>query len=114
MVVKIQPQIKGFRIQKRTARLVFSGDYDGAEVVVRLDVPVGVFISIQDCVANSEQLLVFDIFGEKVLTEWNLQDDEGRTIPATAEGMQEIPLNLANLIIEQWVEVTTQPSTPLE
>jgi hypothetical protein len=113
MVVKVQTQTKGFRLQKRTAKLVFSGDYDGAEVVVRLDVPVGVFINIQDLVANSEQLQVFNVFGDKVLTEWNLQDDDGQDIPATAEGMQEIPLSLANLMIEQWVEVTTQPSTPL-
>ena len=27
----------GFKIPKRTARLVFSGDYEGAEVVVRLN-----------------------------------------------------------------------------
>ena len=113
MVVKVQNQTKGFRIQKRTARLVFSGDYEGAEVVVRLDVPVGVFISIQDMVANNEQLHVFEIFGEKVLEEWNIENDDGQSIPATAQGMQDVPLQLANLMIEQWVEVCTQTSGPL-
>ena len=113
MVVKMQPK-KGFRIQKRTARLIFAGDYEGAEVVVRLDVPVGVFIGIQDSVANNEQLHVFEIFGEKVLEEWNIENDDGNIMPATAEGMQDIPLALANLMIEQWVEVCTQPPIPLD
>jgi len=112
MVVKVQSG-KGFRIQKRTARLVFSGEYEGAEVVVRLDVPVGVFISIQDMVANGEQMHVFEVFGAKVLEEWNLQTDDGDDIPATSDGMQSIPLQFANVMIEQWVEVCTQPSAPL-
>jgi len=112
MVVKAQS--KGFRLQKRTARLVFSGDYEGAEIVVRLDVPVSVFIDIQDMVANNDQLRVFEIFGEKVLAEWNLEDDDGQPLPATANGMKDVPLQFANLIIEQWVEVSTQPPDPLE
>lgn len=114
MVAKVQSKTKGFRIQKRTARLVFSGDYEGAEVVVRLDVPVGVFIEIQDLVSNSEQLHVFEVFGKKVLEEWNLEDDNGQAMDATSEGMQGIPLDFANLIIEQWVEVCTQPTIPLD
>ena len=112
MVVKAQAT-KGFRLQKRTARLVFSNDYEGAEVVVRLDVPVGVFIEIQDMVANNDQLHVFEVFGEKFLEEWNIQDDDGQAIPATSDGIQAIPLDFANLIIEQWVEVCTNPSAPL-
>ena len=112
MVVKVQAK-KGFRLQKRTARLVFSNDYEGAEVVGRLDVPVGVFIEIQDMVANNDQLHVFEVFGEKVLEEWNIQDDDGQAIPATSDGIQAIPLDFANLIIEQWVEVCTNPSAPL-
>lgn len=112
MVAKIE-SAKGFRIQKRTARLVFSGDYEGAEVVVRLDVPVGVFVEIQDMVSSEEQLKVFDLFGAKVLEEWNVENDDGNPVPATSEGMQTIPLDFANLMIEKWVEVSTQPSAPL-
>ena len=114
MVVKVQNQTKGFRLQKRTARLVFSGDYEGAEVVVRLDVPVSVFLDIQDMVSNEEQLRVFELFGKKVLEEWNVENDEGDSVPATADGMKDIPLEFANQIIQQWVEVSTQPSTPLD
>lgn len=112
MVVKVQAT-KGFRIQKRTARLVFAGDYEGAEVVVRLDVPVSVFIEIQDLVSNDEQFRVFEVFGAKVLEEWNIESDDGSPVPATGEGMQNVPLEFANMIVEKWVEVSTQPSAPL-
>ena len=114
MVVKVQNQTKGFRIQKRTARLVFSGDYEGAEVVVRLDVPVSVFIQIQDMVSNDDQFRVFEVFGDKVLEEWNIENDDGNPVPSTAEGMQNVPLEFANIIIEKWGEVSTQPSAPLD
>ena len=113
MVTKIG-SAKGFRIQKSTARLVFAGDYEGAEIVVRLDVPVSVFIEIQDMVSNEQQLKVFELFGAKVLQEWNLENDDGNPVPATSDGMQTIPLDFANLIIEKWVEVSTQPSAPLD
>ena len=113
MVANTQAKVQGFRIPKRTARLVFSGDYEGAEAVVRLDVPVGVFLSIQDLNKEGQHMGVFDIFGDRVLQEWNLETDDGTAIVASSTGMREIPLPLANLLIEQWVEVTTQPSLPL-
>jgi hypothetical protein len=104
---------QAFRIPKRTARLQFSDDYEGAEVVVRLDVPVGTFLSIQDLISAERQLEVFHLFGESILIEWNLQDDEGKSHPCTGKGMNQLPIDLANLILQQWVEVTTQPSDPL-
>ena len=105
---------QAFRIPKRTARLVFRNDYEGAEVVVRLDVPVGTFLEIQDLVAQEKQLLVFQIFGEQILDDWNVMTDEGKKIPADGTGMNAIPIDLANLILTQWVEVAVQPSIPLD
>lgn len=104
---------KGFRIPIRTARLVFSGDWQGAEVVVRLDVPVQIFMDIQDLVADNQQLKVFDVLGNKIVQSWNIQDEDGLPIEPTGMGMGKIPIQLANLIVEQWVEVATQPSLPL-
>ena len=62
-------KVKGFKIPKRTATLILHGDYDGAEVVVRLDVPVGTFLEIQDLVAQEKQLHVFQVFGDSILLE---------------------------------------------
>jgi len=113
MVVTTKETVQGFRIPIRTGRLVFSGDWQGAEIVVRLDVPVHVFMEIQDLVASEQQLQVFDVFGNKVIESWNLEDENGRSIEPTGKGMGEIPIQFANLIIEQWVEVATQPALPL-
>jgi hypothetical protein len=114
MVVATQKPTQGFRIPIRTGRLVFHGDWEGAEVVVRISVPVQIFIDIQDLITDQQQLQVFDIFGEKIIESWNIQDDNGLPIEATGRGMCEIPIQLANLIVEQWVEVATQPSLPLD
>ena len=103
-----------FRIPKRTARLVFGNDYEGAEVVVRLDVPVGTFLEIQDLVADEKQLQVFQVFGEQILDDWNVMTEDGGKIPADGNGMKAIPIDLANLILQQWVEVAVQPSIPLD
>ena len=114
MVVAMQTKAsQGFRLPMRTGRLIFGGDWQGAEVVVRLDVPVMVFMDIQDLVASGQQLKVFEVFGNKVVQSWNIQDEDGRPIEPTGKGMGEVPIQLANLIVEQWVEVATQPSIPL-
>ena len=106
-------QAKGFRLPMRTGRLVFGGDWQGAEVVVRLDVPVRVFMDIQDLVASDQPLKAFDIFGEKIIVGWNIQDEDGMPIEPTGKGMGKVPIRFANLVVEQWVEVATQPSLPL-
>ena len=113
MVITTQKAAQGFRIPIRTGRLIFSGEWQGAEIVVRLDVPVQVFMDIQDLVASDQQLKVFDIFGNKIIQSWNIQDEDGFPIEPTGQGMGKIPIQLANLIVEQWVEVSTQPSLPL-
>ena len=113
-MVATQKAVNGFRIPKRTARLIFVDDYEGAEIVVRLDVPVAIFLEIQDLVSSGDQLRVFEMFGDKVLDEWNLQDDDGNPHPPTGFGMNSIPIHLANNILEQWVEVATKVPAPLD
>ena len=102
-----------FRISKRTARLVFDGIYEGAEVVVRLDVPVSIFLQIQELIATEKQLQVFELFGDHVLDSWNIQDENGYEYSADGEGMNTIPIDLANIVLTEWVEVATQPAAPL-
>jgi len=105
----------GFQIPKRTARLVFTDSiYDGAEVVVRLDIPMQVFIEIQDLIDDGQQLKLFKVFGDYVLDEWNLQDDNGKPFEIGGAAMNQIDFNLANLIMKEWMEVATSPSAPLE
>jgi len=104
----------GFKIPRRTARLVFQDAYEGAEVVVRLDVSVGTFLEIQELVDAEKQLRVFQLFGDTVLDSWNIMDDDGKSIPANGKGMNLIPIDLANIILSQWAEVATGVEAPLE
>ena len=103
----------GFRLPKKTARLLFHDDYEGAEVVVRLDVPLGRFLEIQDLIDDGKQLLVFEVFGESVIDDWNLQDSEGKPLPPNGTGMKGLPIELANLILTEWSEVAVQAPDPL-
>tara|TARA_R110000765_G_scaffold137424_4_gene236954 strand:+ start:323 stop:655 length:333 start_codon:yes stop_codon:yes gene_type:complete len=103
----------GFRLPKKTARLLFHDDYEGAEVVVRLDVPLGRFLEIQDLIDDGKQLLVFEVFGESVIDDWNLQDNEGKPLPPNGTGMKGLPIELANLILTEWSEVAVQAPDPL-
>ena len=59
MVVATQKAATGYRVPKRTARLIFQDTaYEGAEVVVRLDVPVALFMEIQDLIAADKQFQI--------------------------------------------------------
>ena len=53
------------------------------------------------------------LFGGDVLMDWNLEDDAGQPIPANGEGMLEIPLSLAMLVVQHWVEAVSGVSSPL-
>jgi hypothetical protein len=113
-MLSTQKAAKGFRLPKRTARLVFEGNFEGAEVVVRLDVKIGDYIKIQDLLSEERYLEVFEVFADAALDEWNLERDDGTPIPATGTGMKEIDITMATRILTEWTEVATQPPAPLE
>ena len=128
-----QEQSEGFSIPKRTMVLTFEGtDYEGAEIRLRLDSSMHEALGIQDNLAELQvvqeaaadkaggnraltRLLapIFRQFGDIIVVDWNLQNDEGEAIPATSEGMLELPAPFAFLIIEQWAQVVTTPPGPL-
>jgi hypothetical protein len=97
-----------------TARLIFDDSlFEGAEVVVKTNLLIGVFMKIQELSAENS-LLGFTIFGEDVLVEWNLEDDRGKPIPPTGEGMKEITPAFATEVTNQWVKAVTDIDTPLK
>ena len=105
---------KGFRLPERTARITFEGtDYDGAEIRVRLSVSFAQFIALRESAQGEDQEGMARLFGETVLMDWNLEDDAGQPIPANGEGMLEIPLSLAMLVVQHWVEAVSGVSSPL-
>ena len=115
MVNGIKAEVrKGFRIPERTARITFAGtDYDGAEIQLRLSVSFAQFIALRESAQGEDQEGMARLFGENVLMEWNLEDAEGMPIPADADGMLAIPLELTNLIVQHWVEEVAGVPAPL-
>ena len=101
-----------FQLQRRTALLVFDGDYEGLEIRTRLDVPLGLFLEIQTMSEANQSKDVLEKFGNEILLSWNLQE-EGNDVPANAEGIMQLPLELSTLLIEKWTEVVAKPEDPL-
>ena len=106
---------KGFRLPERTALINFEGtDYDGAEIRVRLSVTFAQFIALRESAQGEDQEGMARLFGETVLMDWNLEDADGKPIPADGDGMLAIPLELTNLIVQHWVEAVSGIPAPLE
>jgi hypothetical protein len=108
---------QGFHILAKTAVLAFKGSfYEGAEVRVRLNVPLGTVleISILGAQGDPDSLKrAMRLFGEHALLEWNLVDEAGDPIPASADGMLAIDAGLAALIISEWTQAVRSVPRPL-
>jgi hypothetical protein len=103
-----------FRLSERTARLRFEEGtvLAGAEVVCRLDIPLGVFLEFQRLAGAGNDPATFErairMFAETVLISWDLEDDDG-PVPATFEGMQRLPVQAVTGIITAWMEAVQSP-----
>lgn len=103
----------GFRLPKRTARLVFDGDYKGLEVMVQLNVPLGAFLHIQELIADGRVGDTLKAFAEAALLEWNVEDEGGAPIPSHAEGIMRVDVEMATRIIQEWQKAVVNPPAPL-
>ena len=109
-----KPTKKGFRIPDQTAHITFSGtDYDGAEVWVKLNVSFAHYIALRKAAEGDDQVKMAELFGGEILMEWNLEGAGGESIPATGAGMLQIPLALAMLIVQHWIEAVAAVPAPL-
>lgn len=96
--------LQPYRLPKRTVRLLFEGDYEGAEVVCSLSMSFEAFRSLQSDGDDDDALTLNRQFGDEVLESWNLHDDEGKPIPADGEGFVSQPVDFLNLIVLKWGE----------
>jgi hypothetical protein len=105
----------GYRIPETTARIIFDGtDYDGAEVFVRLNVSFRHYLALREAAEGNDQAWMAELFGGEVLMSWNLEDSSGAPVPADGDGMLQIPLTLAMMIVQHWVEAVADVPNPLE
>ena len=104
----------GFRVPERTAHIQFEDtDYDGAEVWIRLNVSFARYLELREASEAGDQARMTRMFGDNMLDRWNLEDDDGIPIPADGDGMMQIPLDFATLIITQWVDTVSDVPDPL-
>jgi hypothetical protein len=95
----------------------FAEDHEfyGAETSLYLDAPMALLFEFQRLgeATGQEAESIMRKFGDLVLIDWNLEDDNGQAIPATGEGMLTQPFPFAVALIEAWGKAAAEPSTPL-
>ena len=100
--------VKPYVIQRRRAILQFSDpDYEGLHVETRLDVDLKTFLDLQLLAGNADPehlRAAFSMFGDEILENWNLEDEDGRVLTADAEGFLSLPPSLGTAILGAWTE----------
>lgn len=99
-----------YQIPIRTARIVFDAgsDHYGAEIVMRRNIPLGIFFDI--LAEDDWQKLIAVLL--PYFIEWNLQDEDG-PIPVTTEGFKRVPKDLFNAVFAAWMDEVRSPTAPL-
>ena len=110
----------GFDIYASEGTLVFEGTrYTGAEVKVRLDLPLvdlEAFDALAEGVTNPfdtdflERRLAWLV--EHVLKSWNLEA-KGEPIPLTIEGINALPRTFTRRLVTAWLRTVTDIDLPL-
>jgi hypothetical protein len=107
----------GWEVPRRTARIVFEdGEYDGAIVKTALDGSLNVYLDYVQLTEKNSPAEVAEAvrrFGDELLIEWNVKVN-GHPIEPTGEGMCQIPMPFAILILQTWMKAMAEPSGPLE
>ncbi len=106
---------QGYRVPDRTNILEgFTGDFEGLEVTCDRNSTVDLYLELSDALEDDRITETFELFGEKILLSWNLEDSEGRPVPATGAALRDQPVDLAILIVRTWLTERTAVSAPLE
>lgn len=107
-----------FRLPETTAELALSGsEFDGAEVVVRLSVPVATWEVILRLATTEGSTLeevreMQQLFADEGLVSWNLADHKG-PLPADIEGIRRLPPNVLGTIFGEWAGAIVHVPRPL-
>ena len=101
-----------FVLDRREALLTFDEDseFHGLEVRARLDVDVGTFLEFQKLGSDpsgEDTRALFEKFGETIILEWNMYDDDAKQGPTKAKGFMSLPPNVCVALIGAWAEHVT-------
>ena len=112
LMVATSNGVKPFVLQRRRARLEFAQpEYEGMFIETRLDVDIRTFFELQalasDDSGTGNMKAAFEMFGSQILEAWNIQDEDGTTLPADAVGFMALPPTLGTAILGAWSEAVT-------
>ena len=118
MVRATKNGVKPFVIERRRARLEFTQpEYEGMVVEARLDVDMRTFFELQtlatDNTTPGNMEAAFSMFATQILESWNIQDEDGTTVPADADGFMSLPPTLGTAILGAWSEAVTSAGEAL-
>lgn len=110
----------GYRRKPKVYNLKFQGEeFEGLEVRAK-SVDVGRFITLNRLITGGKPdaedvdsvTTLFEGFAEALLS-WNLEDDDGKPVPATLEGLWLQDVDFGLEIIFAWVNAIGAVSAPL-
>lgn len=109
------------KIAVRDSRVTLSDEFEGTEIEGAEIVCVGRYrlgrilpfarMTESGDLADAETAL--RQFGDEVLVEWNLTDETGADLAATADGFLSLPMDLCLLIVNAWFARVTAVAAPL-
>lgn len=108
----------GYRRQPTVYKLIFQ-EYEGLEVTAR-SVSVEELLKItglaSQMTTKPDDKQVSELFGwfGKRLVSWNLEDEDGKPVPATLNGLLAQEMGFVLKIIQAWVRAITGVSPPLQ
>lgn len=111
----------GFVRQKKVYRLVFQDEEYNGLGVRATGVPLGQFLEMSELAirakqspdeANSSAKALIDNFAG-ALQDWNLENEDGTPVPATAEGLYSLDFEFVLTLITAWMEAIAKVPDPL-
>ena len=90
-------------VPQRELTIDLTGDFEGGQVVCKLDVSIQTFLDLQQMTTDEDTIIKsYFKFGEEILISWNFTKSEGSEFPATGQGMLDLPPAVAIGILGAW------------
>ena len=90
-------------VPQRELTIDLTGDFEGGQVVCKLDVSIQTFLDLQRMTTDEDTIIKsYFKFGEEILISWNFTKSDGSELPATGQGMLDLPPAVAIGILGAW------------
>jgi len=92
-------------VPQRELTIDLTGDFEGAQLVCKLDVSIQTFLDLQQLSVDENTIIEsYKRFGDEILLSWNFTKEDGSALRATGEGMLGLPPAVAIGILSAWTK----------